>query len=68
MEIGYHLSSEEHGGARRGAMVMGHDTGTYAEMIAAYREAGFDRLHLHQVGPDQQGFLDAWRHELRDAV
>ena len=54
--------------ARRGAMVMGNDTGAYAEMIAAYRDAGFDRLHLHQVGPDQQGFLDAWRHELRDAA
>lgn len=49
-------------------MAMGNDTGASAEMIGAYRDAGFDRLHLHQVGPDQPCFLDARRHELRDAA
>jgi hypothetical protein len=25
-------------------------------------------LHFHQVGPDQQGFLQWWRDELADAM
>ena len=25
---------------------------------AAYVDAGYDHVYLHQVGPDQRGFLD----------
>ena len=32
------------------------------------RDAGVDHLHFHQVGPDQRGFIDWWRHELRAAL
>ena len=32
-----------------------------------YADAGFTMLHFHQIGPDQQGFLDWWRAELADA-
>jgi coenzyme F420-dependent glucose-6-phosphate dehydrogenase len=31
-------------------------------------DAAFDHVALHQVGPDQDGFLDFWRKELRSAL
>jgi coenzyme F420-dependent glucose-6-phosphate dehydrogenase len=38
------------------------------ESIRAYVDAGFDHLYFHQIGPDQQGFLDYWESDLRDAL
>ena len=32
--------------------------------IAAYRDAGFDHIYLHQVGPDQQGFMRFYERSL----
>ena len=31
-------------------------------------EAGVDHLYFHQVGPDQEGFIDFWKSSLRDEV
>jgi hypothetical protein len=28
------------------------------DAIAGYVDAGYDHVYLHQVGPDQEGFLD----------
>ena len=36
--------------------------------IRAYLDAGFDRVYIHQVGPDQTGFLDFARRELLPAL
>jgi G6PDH family F420-dependent oxidoreductase len=36
--------------------------------VEDYVDAGFDHLYFHQIGPDQQGFLDYWQRELRPAL
>jgi coenzyme F420-dependent glucose-6-phosphate dehydrogenase len=33
--------------------------------IRKWEDAGFDHIALHQVGPDQEGFLRFWREELQ---
>jgi G6PDH family F420-dependent oxidoreductase len=47
----------------------GPDPGAHAAKIKEYIEAGFDHIYIHQVGPDQQGFLkfyaDALQPELK---
>ncbi|MBA3266876.1 MAG: hypothetical protein H0T70_01270 [Acidimicrobiia bacterium] len=35
---------------------------------AEYLDAGYDHLHFHQVGPDQEGFLRFWKSELQPAL
>jgi hypothetical protein len=30
-----------------------------------FAAAGFSRVYVHQVGPDQAGFLRFWEHEVR---
>jgi G6PDH family F420-dependent oxidoreductase len=30
--------------------------------------AGYDRIHLHQIGPDQDAFFDRWERGLREGV
>lgn len=39
------------------AVVCGPDPEKHLEKIQAYIEAGFDHVYIHQVGPDQQGFI-----------
>jgi coenzyme F420-dependent glucose-6-phosphate dehydrogenase len=39
------------------AIACGPDPETHLEKIDAYRTAGFDHIYLHQVGPDQEGFM-----------
>lgn len=38
-------------------IVVGHEPDDFHRAIASYEKAGFDRVVLHQVGPDQEGFL-----------
>jgi G6PDH family F420-dependent oxidoreductase len=38
-------------------IVVGPNADLYFEGIATYEKAGFDHLILHQVGPDQDGFM-----------
>jgi len=42
----------------------GPDVDRHVEAIREYIDAGFDHVCLHQVGPDQEGFLRFWREEL----
>lgn len=42
----------------------GPDPGPVIEAIRSYEEAGLDHVHLHQVGPDQEGFFRFWTQEL----
>jgi coenzyme F420-dependent glucose-6-phosphate dehydrogenase len=39
-----------------------------ADTVRKYRDAGYDHLYFHQVGPDQDGFLRYWERELAPAL
>jgi coenzyme F420-dependent glucose-6-phosphate dehydrogenase len=45
----------------------GPDLDAHLERIESFAEAGFDHVYLHQVGPDQAGFLDAFHDVLQEA-
>ena len=42
------------------AVVCGPDLNAHLERIEAFAEAGFDHVYVHQVGPDQAGFMEAY--------
>jgi len=42
----------------------GPDPAAHAEAIQPYLDAGFDHVYVHQVGPDQAGFIDFAEREL----
>ena len=43
----------------------GPDPAPILEQIRTWEQAGFDRIALHQVGPDQDGFFRFWERELQ---
>jgi len=46
------------------AIVCGPDVDRFLDKIGEYIDAGFDHVFLHQVGPDQLGFLRFFEREL----
>jgi coenzyme F420-dependent glucose-6-phosphate dehydrogenase len=46
------------------AVPHGPDPGPMLGEIRAYAEAGLTDAYVHQIGPDQQGFLDFAQREL----
>jgi G6PDH family F420-dependent oxidoreductase len=42
----------------------GPDPEPVLEIVRKYEAAGFDHLHFHQIGPDQEGFFRFWSEEL----
>ena len=46
----------------------GPDPAAVLEQIQAWEQAGFDRIALHQVGPDQDGFFRFWEQELQPVL
>jgi G6PDH family F420-dependent oxidoreductase len=46
------------------SITCGPDPAPYLDQIATYAKAGFTHVYLHQVGPDQEGFLDFARSEI----
>jgi G6PDH family F420-dependent oxidoreductase len=42
-------------------VVCGDDVDTHVGRLQAYGDAGFDRVFVHQIGPDQRGFFDFYR-------
>ena len=40
------------------AILCSPDADRHLEKIAEYADAGYDHVYIHQVGPDQQGFID----------
>ncbi|MDQ2648553.1 MAG: TIGR03557 family F420-dependent LLM class oxidoreductase [Actinomycetota bacterium] len=50
--------------ALRKQVVCGPDPDAHLAAIARYAGAGFTLLHIHQVGPDQQGFLRFYEKEI----
>jgi coenzyme F420-dependent glucose-6-phosphate dehydrogenase len=49
-------------------VVCGPDPEPYRAAIAEFADAGFDHVYLHQVGPDQAGFLGFYERELQGLV
>jgi G6PDH family F420-dependent oxidoreductase len=47
-----------------GKLVLGNDVHEYAEQIREYDEAGYTHLYVHQIGPNQDGFLKFAKSEL----
>jgi coenzyme F420-dependent glucose-6-phosphate dehydrogenase len=45
-------------------MPLGPDADRYLEQIKAFEDAGFDHVYIHQVGPDQDGFIRFAQREL----
>jgi G6PDH family F420-dependent oxidoreductase len=46
------------------SVVCGPDPARYLTAISEYAEAGYDHVCLHQVGPDQAGFMRFYQREL----
>jgi G6PDH family F420-dependent oxidoreductase len=46
----------------------GPDVGPVLESVAEFRDAGYDHLYFHQIGPDQEGFFRFWEQEMRPAL
>ena len=45
-------------------IVCGPDPGKHLEAIRKYAKAGFDHVCVHQVGPDQEGFMQFYEREV----
>jgi G6PDH family F420-dependent oxidoreductase len=41
--------------------VCGDDVDEHIAALSAFRDAGFDRIYVTQIGPDQRGFFDFYR-------
>lgn len=46
------------------AVTCGPDPQAYLDQITTWKDAGFTHIYLHQVGHDQQGFLDFAKREI----
>ena len=45
-------------------LVLGNDPEEFLEEISAYEQAGYTHVYVHQIGPDQEGFLKFAKSEL----
>jgi hypothetical protein len=43
------------------SVVCGPDPDLHLQEIARFVGAGFNEIYIHQIGPDQRGFLDFYR-------
>jgi G6PDH family F420-dependent oxidoreductase len=43
---------------------LGPDPDRYLEAIKEFEGAGYDHVYIHQIGPDQNGFIEFAQHEL----
>jgi G6PDH family F420-dependent oxidoreductase len=46
------------------AIVCGPDSEAHLTAIAEFADAGFDHVYVHQVGPDQDGFMDFYERDV----
>jgi coenzyme F420-dependent glucose-6-phosphate dehydrogenase len=47
-----------------GKLVLGNDPEEYLKELQGYDEAGYTHAYIHQIGPDQEGFLKFAKNEL----
>jgi coenzyme F420-dependent glucose-6-phosphate dehydrogenase len=50
------------------AVVCGPDVDAHLAALRRFAGAGFTRVYVHQVGPDQRGFLDFYREQVVPAL
>ena len=50
------------------SVVCGPDPAKHIEEIRKYIDAGYDHVYIHQVGPEQAGFIDFYRREVLPRV
>jgi G6PDH family F420-dependent oxidoreductase len=50
------------------SVVCGPDAGAHLDAIEAFADAGFDHVYVHQIGPDQEGFLAFYEREILTEV
>jgi G6PDH family F420-dependent oxidoreductase len=50
------------------AILCGPDAARHLERIDEYAKAGYDHVYIHQIGPDQEGFIDFAARELLPKV
>jgi coenzyme F420-dependent glucose-6-phosphate dehydrogenase len=58
------LVEDRHPDELEGKLVLGNDRDEYLEELQEYGEAGYTHVYLHQIGPDQEGFLQFAKSEL----
>ena len=46
------------------SVICGPDPQHHLEAIKEYADAGFDHIYIHQVGPDQAGFINFYQREI----
>lgn len=49
-------------------VISGPDTDRYVEALGEYVDAGFDHVYVHQVGPEQEGFIEAFARDVLPKV
>lgn len=49
-------------------IVCGPDPAPHLEQFRSFVEAGFDHVYVHQVGPDQEGFMNFYAREVMPAL
>jgi len=49
-------------------IVCGSDVDRHIQAIEEYLDAGFDHVYIHQVGPDQEAFIEAYANEVLPRV
>jgi hypothetical protein len=42
----------------------GPDADRHLEMINRFEDAGYTHIYVHQIGDDQEGFLDFYKREI----
>jgi coenzyme F420-dependent glucose-6-phosphate dehydrogenase len=47
-----------------GKIVLGSEPDDYLQELQEYEQAGFTHVYIHQIGPDQEGFLEFAKSEL----
>jgi coenzyme F420-dependent glucose-6-phosphate dehydrogenase len=47
-----------------GKIVLGSEPDDYLQELQKYEQAGFTHVYIHQIGPDQEGFLEFAKSEL----
>ncbi|MEH3153908.1 MAG: TIGR03557 family F420-dependent LLM class oxidoreductase [Gordonia paraffinivorans] len=47
------------------AVAHGDDPEAHARQIQQFLDAGIDEVYVHQIGPDMNGFFEAWSRDIR---
>jgi G6PDH family F420-dependent oxidoreductase len=51
-----------------GKLPCGPDPEPYVRQIESFVDAGYDQVHIQQIGPDQEAFFEFWANEVRPAL